>query len=254
VTAPSAQRALTKGRVFAPADLGVRQRHGKVVAGSREPSAWSTSDRVTRERLIAAAARLFGARGFKRVTVREICRVARANVAAVNYHFGDKLGLYREVLQAAVREMRATSDAARRAGEGGTAEVKLRAYIRVYLEQVVGSAHDSWIHQLMTRELADPTPALDLVVQQVIRPRLAYLGGLVAELLDCPVDDPRVARCAHSIQAQCVALLPNPLAARLSPGVKTPAALAGLAEHIAGFSLAGIRAMRRTPRARRRQL
>ena len=215
----------------------------------------TTSDRVTRERLIASAARLFGERGFKRVTVREICRAARANVAAVNYHFGDKLGLYREVLQAAVSEMRSTSDAARRAGEGGTAEDKLRAYVRVYIQRVVGSAHDSWIHQLMSRELADPTPALDLVVQQVIRPRLAYLGVLVAELLDCPVEDPRVARCAHSIQAQCVALIPNPLAARLYPDVKmTPAALVALAEHIAGFSLAGIHAMRRSPRARRRPL
>jgi AcrR family transcriptional regulator len=212
-------------------------------------------DRATRERLIASAARLFGARGFKRVTVREICRAARANVAAVNYHFGDKLGLYREVLQAAISEMRKTSDAARRAGEGGAPEDKLRAYIGVYIRRVVGSAPDSWIHQLMSRELADPTPALDLVVQQVIRPRLAYLGGLVAELLDCPVEDLRVARCAHSIQAQCVALIPNPLAARLYPDVKmTPAALAALAEHIAGFSLAGIRAMRRPPRARRRQL
>src|SRR6185295_19012248 len=86
-------------------------------------------DRATRERLIASAARLFGARGFKGVTVREICHAARANVAAVNYHFGDKLGLYREVLQAAVGEMRKISDAARRAGEGGAPEDKLRAYI-----------------------------------------------------------------------------------------------------------------------------
>jgi TetR/AcrR family transcriptional regulator, regulator of cefoperazone and chloramphenicol sensitivity len=212
-------------------------------------------DRVTRERLIASAARLFGERGFKRVTVREICRAAGANVAAVNYHFGDKLGLYREVLQAAVSEMRSTSDAARRAGEGGTAEDKLRAYVRVYIQRVVGSARDSWIHQLMSRELADPTPALDLVVEQVIRPRLAYLGGLVAELLDCSVDDQRVARCAHSIQAQCVALLPNPLAARLYPDVRmTPSSLAALAEHVAGFSLADIHAMRHSPRARRRQL
>jgi hypothetical protein len=159
------------------------------------------------------------------------------------------------VLQAAVSEMRATSDAARLAGEGGTGEDKLRAYIGVYIQRVVGSAHDSWIHQLMAREMADPTPALDLVVQQVIRPRLAYLAGLVAGILDCAVEDQRVVRCAHSIQAQCVALIPNALAARLYPDFKmTPAALGALADHIAGFSLAGIHAMRRPPRRRGRPL
>ena len=61
------------------------------------------ADAETRERLIEAGERLFAQQGFKRVTVREICRAARANVAAVNYHFGDKLGLYREVLQGAIK-------------------------------------------------------------------------------------------------------------------------------------------------------
>ncbi|MBI3492350.1 MAG: helix-turn-helix transcriptional regulator, partial [Acidobacteria bacterium] len=66
-------------------------------------------DSETRDRLLRAAERLFADRGFKKVTVRDICRVARANVAAVNYHFGDKLGLYREVLQSATDAMRATN-------------------------------------------------------------------------------------------------------------------------------------------------
>ncbi|MEO8256173.1 MAG: CerR family C-terminal domain-containing protein [Acidobacteriota bacterium] len=228
---------------------GLRTRDRAAGAGQREPAAVTGDrDRATRRRLIAAAAQRFGERGFERVTVREICRAAHANVAAVNYHFGDKLALYREVLQAAIGDMRATSEAARLAGAGGTAEDKLRAYIDVYIRRVVGSAPDSWLRQLMSRELSDPTPALDLVVEQVLRPRLAYLGGLVAELLDCPVGDRRVARCAHSIQAQCVALIPNPLAVRLDPDfTPTPVVLAELAEHIAAFSLAGIAAMRGRP-------
>ena len=36
----------------------------------------------------------------------------------MNYHFGGKLGLYREVLSMAIQTMRATTDAARAAGQG----------------------------------------------------------------------------------------------------------------------------------------
>ena len=58
----------------------------------------SSEDRETRARLLYAAARLFAERGYARVTVRDICKKARANVAAVNYHFGGKDGLYRAVM------------------------------------------------------------------------------------------------------------------------------------------------------------
>ena len=203
----------------------------------------TSRDRETRKRLLGAAADLFAERGFKRVTVREICRAARANVAAVNYHFGDKLGLYREVLQLAVASMRSTGEAARQAG-GRNAEEKLRAYVRVYIESIVGVQRDSWVYPLMLHELTDPTPALDLVVRQVVRPRMAYLGALVGQLMRRPIHDARVVRCVHSIHAQCV-VIPNMLTSGLYPDFKpTPKTLTVLAEHIASFSLAGIRSLR----------
>ena len=49
--------------------------------------------------MLAEAARLFAERGFNKVTVREICVAAKANVASVNYHFGDKAGLYKEIVE-----------------------------------------------------------------------------------------------------------------------------------------------------------
>ena len=207
-------------------------------------------DTETRDRLFKVAERLFADRGFKRVTVRDICRAARANVAAVNYHFGDKLGLYREVLQSAIDTMRATNDAAREAGAGQTAEEQLRRYIAVFIRKLLGPGSDT-VHKLVTREMNDPTPVLDALVEQAVRPRVDYLSGLIAEIIGCPPTDQRVLRCVASVQAQSIAYLPNPIATRLGLANKPTAAnLADIAEHIAEFSLAGVHAVGRTVHAR----
>jgi AcrR family transcriptional regulator len=203
------------------------------------------SDAETRVRLLEAALRLFGENGFKRVTVRDICRAAAANVAAVNYHFGDKLGLYREVLQSAIEAMRATSEAARAAGEGRRPEEQLRTYVRIFLQNLL-RPESAPIHRLVTREMNDPTAALDAVVEQGIRPRIEYLSDVIARVMSCDPGDPRVLRCVGSVQAQAVAYLPNAISVRLGYAFKpTPANIEKAANHIAAFSLAGIRAVAR---------
>jgi AcrR family transcriptional regulator len=207
-------------------------------------------DRETRTRLLTEAQTLFAARGFRHVTVREICAAANANVAAVNYHFGDKRGLYREVLDGAVAVMQRTTEQARTAGEGGDAEHRLRAYTRVFLH-AVGQSHDSWIHRLMLHEMAEPTDALDLIVDEVIAPRIAYMSELVADILVLEVGDERVLHGVLSVQSQFHAAMGNPVARRLEPRLTSdPAALDRLAEHIASFSVGGMRSIR--PATRRR--
>src|SRR5436309_9600980 len=91
---------------------------------------------------------------------------------------------------------------ARHAGEGASAEERLRIYIRVFLERVAANERDAWINQLITRELAEPTPAFDLIIKQAIRPRIEFLSGLLGELIGCPPTDDRVMRCIASIQSQ----------------------------------------------------
>jgi TetR/AcrR family transcriptional regulator, regulator of cefoperazone and chloramphenicol sensitivity len=202
-------------------------------------------DHETHARLLAAATRLFADRGFGKVTVREICQRAKANVAAVNYHFGGKVGLYEQVLRSAIAIMRETTTLAEEAGAGLGADEQLRSYVHIFLQRIVGEGHSSWIHQLMMHEMSDPTAGLDLVIEQVIRPRMAYLGGIVSELLDAPPSDPRVRQCVMSVHAQCMALMNVQIAERVDAAWKmTPQRLDEIADHIARFSLAGIAAAR----------
>jgi TetR/AcrR family transcriptional regulator, regulator of cefoperazone and chloramphenicol sensitivity len=202
-------------------------------------------DRETRGRLLLEARRLFADQGFKRVTVREICRAAGANVAAVNYHFGDKMGLYREVLQQAIDGMVRSNGEARAAGEGRRPEEKLRQFLRIFLLQLVKPEFAIY-HRLVQRELQDPTPMLDVFAKQGIKPRLEYLAGVVAEMIGLDPSDGRVMQCVGSINAQAVIYLPNPVATRLGYEFKgTPAEIEKAVEHIVTFSLGGVDAVGR---------
>lgn len=51
------------------------------------------SDSQPKQRLLLAAEQLFAEKGFESVAVRDVTQLAKANVAAVNYHFGSRDGL-----------------------------------------------------------------------------------------------------------------------------------------------------------------
>ena len=46
--------------------------------------------RDTRSRILDVAEALFGEQGLDRVSIRDITRTARVNLAAIDYHFGSK--------------------------------------------------------------------------------------------------------------------------------------------------------------------
>ena len=125
---------------------------------------------------------------------------------------------------------------------------ELREYITTVNRRLL-AATDGTLHRVIAREMYDPTPALDELVEQGLRPRIAHLGALVARVLECDIDDPRVQRCSASIQAQTLAYLPNAVADRIGrPEKLTSARIDEIAAHIAEFSLAGLDAIRRQAR------
>jgi len=201
----------------------------------------------TRERLVDAACRLFGREGFRRVTVRDICREAKANVAAVNYHFGDKMGLYMEVVDRAIAVMRGTTVAAQQGSGGLSPQEKLRQYIRTYLSALLQSPDaNTWIHGIMNQEMNEPTKAAAKIAREAIRPRVEYLGGIIAGILGCEITDPRVRRCAVAVQSHCLwyGRQPQTSVFRKAAFPEWPdeitTGLEDLAGFVADFSLAGV--------------
>jgi AcrR family transcriptional regulator len=197
----------------------------------------------TRRQLLAAAGAVFAEVGFRDATVREICRRAGANIAAVNYHFGDKETLYAEVLTHSQEKALAKHPLMLDVSPDAPPEKKLRAFVQSLLLRIFDQGPTAWHGKLMLREMIEPTAALDSIVAEKIRPMAEQLWRIVAEILDCPLNDERVRLCSFSVVSQCVFYCHcRPMVVRLVPNQPfDTSSIARLAEHITQFSLAAMK-------------
>ncbi|MCX7192146.1 MAG: CerR family C-terminal domain-containing protein [Proteobacteria bacterium] len=194
----------------------------------------------TRTRLVEAAREVFSECGFQGATVREICRRAEANVAAVNYHFGSKDELFAEALNfsglKALQRANVAADAC--------PEKRLRLFIRDFMLLLLDENNATSQCRMMARELAEPTPVLDKIVTEAIAPLHEFLGHLVFEIVGDKVSETERRRCMFSLFGQCLFYRNSyPVLQRLHPELRYDLdEIEAIAQHIADFSLAALRA------------
>jgi AcrR family transcriptional regulator len=198
----------------------------------------------TRRQLLEAAGEVFAEAGYRDATVREICRRAGANIAAINYHFGDKEKLYAEVLRYSHGKALEKYPLVPDVGPDATPEKKLRAFVHSFLLRIFDKGPTAWHGKLMSREMIEPSAALDSLVEERMRPMAGQLWQIVADILDCPLNHERVRQCSFSIVSQCVFYHHcRPVVSRLFPEdlPQDAAGIERLADHITRFSLAAMK-------------
>ena len=204
----------------------------------------ASSQDETRQHLLEAAGEVFAEAGFRNATVREICRRAGANIAAVNYHFGDKEHLYVELLRYSYGKTLEKYPPLLGLAADAPPEKKLRAFIHSLLLRIFDTGPTSWHGRLMAREMIEPSAALDSLVEDRLRPMSVQLSEIVAEILHRPVTDDCVRLCAFSVVSQCTFYKHcHPVMVRLYPGQSEmdAANLEQIADHINKFSLAALK-------------
>lgn len=197
-----------------------------------------TTHTKTCQRLLEVASEVFAERGFHNATVREICQQANANIAAINYHFGDKERLYAAVLKYASEK----HPVGPQPDHHATAEQRLREFIRSVLLLILDKGSTSCYGRLMAWEMVEPTRALDALVEESIRPSYEMLMSIVRDLLGRDTHEDQVRKCAASILGQCVFYNhASPLLARLYPEQKYDREeVERLTDHITRFSLSAL--------------
>jgi AcrR family transcriptional regulator len=202
----------------------------------------------TEQRLLEAAGEIFAECGYQLATTRQICEKAGANVAAINYYFGDKEGLYMAVLRSVPRVQGEKYPSDLGLSLGATVEQKLRAYVRSLLHRVFDEGRPGWHTKLIAREMIEPTPALDMLVEEAARPMHQELATIVRELLGSGGTQEIVRLCTLSIMSQCVYYHhARSVIRRLYPEQKYGIEdINRLADHITKFSLGALKAFSQT--------
>lgn len=196
---------------------------------------------VTRDKLLECAGEVFAEVGFHNATIREICYRAGANVAAVNYYFRDKLGLYKEVLASCLVTQQASVLSGNSAHPPDPKTV-LKMLICGWFERNHASDRPGRLARIMAHEMANPTPALDSITESM-RANYQRFREIVGKLIRQSPDDLRTRMCVHSIVGQILHYSQaRPTLERLWPSLNLddPEWRRAIADHIVNFSLAAM--------------
>jgi AcrR family transcriptional regulator len=200
---------------------------------------------LTKERILDTAEILFAQKGYQAVSVRQITSAAECNLAAVNYHFGNKENLYLEVfrsrwvprakrLQESFRKYLASQDSL-------SESAVVRALAKAFVDGPLSDDERLRHTQLMTREMTQPTKAFKQVAENVIQPFFKEVLEQLELVSPDKVSEEEMLLNIFSIFAMVLYFnFARVAVSRLTGRTYDPSFRAQLVEQITQFSLRGL--------------
>ncbi len=237
-----------KHRSFSRSPVGSPGRVAEVAASVRPGGGTAEADSPAR--LLAAAGPIFAAKGFDAATLREIASVAGTNVAAISYHFGDKLGLYRAVwdcIQSSRVSRFPVPDP--EADDTSPAEA-IRLLVHTMLSRMLSrdGEDDGWQHLICMQEMQRPSPVFPEIVNEYFRPVFELLTATLRRFVGPEVGEADLHRLALSVVGQCLYYrTSDPVLEVLltESQIRELTDIAALAEHITRVTVAAAQEYRR---------
>jgi AcrR family transcriptional regulator len=202
----------------------------------------------TRRRLLDAAEELFARQGFDGTSIRDLVTSAGCkNIAAVNYHFGDKRELYEELFRSRLREMResrlkAIAEVMDKKNKP-TLEKLLKEYAVDFLKPFKDPQRSQRFMQLFFRELAEQRLPENMFLNELAGPTITIMEDAISVLYP-KISKGDVLMSVLSVTGQLVHIMQTRF---LFEGAKGhPIGTIDIdeaTEHIVKFSAAGIKAL-----------
>jgi AcrR family transcriptional regulator len=175
----------------------------------------------TKQRILGAAGTLFAEHGFPATSLRQITTLADVNLASVNYHFGSKDGLLRELVvqciepinQERIRLLNAAE------AEAGDSPVALRTLIHSFIEPAVRELCEMNTHMpcVLSRLHHEPHPGLEEMMAEILTPTIARFIAATHRTLPHRTPEELLIRghfmvgsMLHLLDFKCEALMPIP--------------------------------------------
>lgn len=158
----------------------------------------------TRQQIIETAGQLFADLGYGGTTSKLICEECGCNLAAVNYHFGSRDGLYSCILIESHRRLIGFNTLLDIANGSDDSRSKLGRIIDTLIE---GIDPNQWHSRLFIREIMAPSVHIDEMIKTEALPKFAVLKTLISDITGLDPEDPVMSITLISTMAPCMLLL-----------------------------------------------
>lgn len=142
---------------------------------------------VTQQKLLNAAIEAFSENGFKGTSTRDIAERAGVHHPLITYHFKNKDQLWRAAAQHIFGDFSQSLANSVREGSGFCPKTRMATLIRAYLNYA--KAHPA-LHKMMIQEANYPSPRLNWVIDNYLKPFFETTFGMLEKLQGLGVAPP----------------------------------------------------------------
>ena len=157
----------------------------------------------TKDKILLEGTLLFCKYSYNQVTIKEISMKAACNIAAINYHFKDKKGLYLSIIEKAYLEsVRYFNEET----ENLSCLEKIDAFIDTRLDSALAPLAKHSFSKLINQEIQSPSAVHGLITSKYINPMVEGLKFLIKEYLGLHTSPLQVQTIAFTIKSLCVGM------------------------------------------------
>lgn len=171
-------------------EIFMRKKKNKIERTPREDG------NETKIAIIETAGQLIAKQGYDKTSSKEICQTLKIGLAAVNYHFGSRENLYREILKKVYKYFLSLDELKELEEKNLSPQEKIEKFFDLLIKAV--QEKNNWEIRVWLRELISPSNFAKKMVLEEVLPKLKFLVKIFCDYTNLSADDPKLHACIVS--------------------------------------------------------